>query len=59
LKLVIGMAVRGYKYQPGSSRSDATGDIANDLEHLGIALDADTIRKYLRDGAALLPPSDP
>jgi hypothetical protein len=59
LKLVIGMAVRGYKYQPGSARSDATSDIANDLEHQGIALDADTIRKYLRDGAALLPPSEP
>jgi hypothetical protein len=55
LKLVIGMAVNGYKYDPSPERSPVPPEIAADLEALGIGLDADTVRKYLREGAALLP----
>lgn len=55
LKLVIGMAMGGYSYDPRSSRSDIVGEIESDLDNLGVHLDADTIRKYLRQGAELLP----
>lgn len=55
LKLAIGLAMAGYKYNPQSKRSDAVPDIVGDLERLGIPLDAETIRKYLREGAEMLP----
>lgn len=55
LKLVIGMAMKGYAYVPTASRNSATSDIASDLASLGIGLDADTIRKWLKEGADLLP----
>lgn len=56
LKLVIGMAVKGYRYDPKASRSDKVKEIADDLATLGIPLDPDTVRKYLREGRELLPP---
>ncbi len=34
----------------------ATGDIASDLAELGISLDQETILKWLRQGADILPP---
>jgi hypothetical protein len=57
LKLVIGMAVKGYSFQPRAARSPIAPEIAGDLEQLGIALDVDTVRKYLKEGAELLPPN--
>lgn len=56
LKLVIGMAVQGYKFQPRAARSQVPSEIAGDLEQLGIGLDVDTVQKYLKEGAELLPP---
>jgi hypothetical protein len=56
LKLVIGMAVKGYSFQPRAARSHVPSEIAGDLEQLGIRLDVDTVRKYLKEGAELLPP---
>lgn len=55
LKLVIGLAVGGYAFDPNAGKSAVPPEIAADLEKLGIALDADTVRKYLREGATLLP----
>jgi hypothetical protein len=48
LKLVIGMAMRGYGHDPESSKSDAPKNIADDLASLGIGLEPDTVRKYLK-----------
>ena len=56
LKLIIGMAVAGYKYDPLAQKNDAIRDITGDLEKHGVPLADDTIRKYLRAGADLLPP---
>ena len=56
LKLIIGMAVAGYRFDPKLKRSDSVPEIVNDLEKLGVPLDPDTVRKYLREGAELLPP---
>ena len=57
LKLIIGMALKGYCYDPSASRNAATQDIADDLAALGIGLDADTVRKWLKEGTELLPNS--
>lgn len=58
LKLVIGMAAAGYRYDPKAQRSGVTGEIATDLERKGVGLSADTVLKYLREGSELLPPQD-
>lgn len=39
MKLVIGMAIKGYLYDPRRPRNSATADIRNDLEGLGIPID--------------------
>lgn len=56
LKLVIGMAVKGYSYDPDAKKNTSVSDIAADLAVLGLQLDVDTIRKYLKQGAELLKP---
>jgi hypothetical protein len=55
LKLIIGIAVAGYNYDPKAKRNDATKDIADDLVRLDIPLDPDTVRKWLREAAQHLP----
>lgn len=55
LKLIIGMAVGGYGYDPKSMRSGNFAEIASDLNKLGLSLDEDTIRKWLRSAADVLP----
>jgi hypothetical protein len=59
LKLVIGMAVAGYGYDPKAERSQQIPEIANDLALAGVTMDADTVRKWLRAAAQLLPPLQP
>jgi len=58
LKLVIGMAVGGYGYDPDASRSEQPSDIATDLATNGVALDVDTVRKWLKQASELLPPKE-
>jgi hypothetical protein len=55
LRLIVGMAIRGYSYDPAASRNAAVKEIADDLQFLGIGLDEDTVRKYLSEGRELLP----
>ena len=56
LKVVIGMAVGGYSYDPNAGRSDRPTEIAGDLERAGVPLDVDTVRKWLCEAAEHLPP---
>ena len=56
LKLVIGMAMGGYGYVPTASRSEQPAMIEADLARQGVSLDVDTVRKWLKQGAELLPP---
>ena len=56
LKLVIGMAVGGYSYDATAFRSEHHADIADDLAIAGVPLDVDTVRKWLKEAADLLPP---
>jgi hypothetical protein len=58
LKLVIGMAVGGYGYDPSESRSPQPSAIASDLANCGVSLDVDTIRKWLKEAVELLPPGE-
>ena len=58
LKLIIGMAIKGYTYDPKAGRTGIVREIASDLEQLGISLDDDTIRKYLSEAKELLPPAE-
>ena len=51
LKLILGMAVDAYHYNPTATRNDATGDkrgsISAALALHGLPVDPDTVRKYL------------
>ena len=55
LKLVIGMAIQGYNYDPTAKKNSAVAEIAADLSLLGLQLGDDTIRKYLKQGNEHLP----
>jgi hypothetical protein len=57
LKIIIGLAVDGHGYDPRSRRSEVPGSVAKELSALGIPVTAETVRKYLDEGAKLLSPS--
>jgi hypothetical protein len=59
LKLVIGMAVKGYTFNPTAARSTAVSEITSDLAELGLSISDDTVRKWLKEAAELLPATDP
>jgi hypothetical protein len=45
----------GYVYDPELKRTGVPQEIASDLAKNGIALDVDTVRKWLREAAEFLP----
>jgi hypothetical protein len=53
LKLILGMAMKGYSYDPKATRSAETKEIADDLVLAGLPLDVDTVRKYLQEAKDL------
>jgi hypothetical protein len=55
LKMIITMAKEKYGYDPQATRNEATAEIVSDLELLGFSLDADTVRRWLKEGAERLP----
>lgn len=54
LKMVIGMAVAKYDYDPDRKRNSAAGQISNDLQLHGVSLSDETITKYLNEAAGFL-----
>jgi hypothetical protein len=58
LKLIAGMAIKGYCFDPVAKRNNATRDIQNDLDQLGLGLDQKTILKWLREATSLVDPKD-
>lgn len=56
LKMVIGMAIDGYGYDPKANKSPVPKEIADALILKGIAVSDDTVRKRLNEGKELLPP---
>ena len=59
LKLVIGMAVKGYNYDPRATKSTTPKEIVDDLAGLGITITDDTVRKYLKQAADAVLPAKP
>lgn len=59
LKLIAAMAIGGYRFDPSAARNQATADIANDLNLLGLEMDQKTILKWIRDACDLVPDRDP
>jgi hypothetical protein len=57
LKLIIGMAIKGYAYNPALARSEVPAEITSDVHKLGLSIDQDTVRKWLKEAAQVLPPS--
>ena len=55
LKMIIGMAIRGYSYNPLDKKNDAVKDIQEDLSTYGIELSDDTIRNKLKEASDLIP----
>ena len=54
LKMIITMAVEGYRYNPKAERSAIPSEIETDMNLLGVGINLETIRKHLRSGSALL-----
>ena len=59
LKLVIGMAIKGFNYKPEALKSTTPKEIADDLADLDISIDTDTVRKYLKEAANTVLPAKP
>lgn len=59
LKLVIGMAIKGYSFDPMSKKNSTPKEIVDDLAGLGIPLTDDTARKYLREAVDTVLPKKP
>ncbi len=57
LKLVAAMACEQYQYDPKQERSEATSRIMEDIELVGLSMDAKTIRKWLKEAAELVDPA--
>ena len=53
LKLIAGMALAGYGYDPKAAKSPTVKEIWDDLALRGILLDQDTIRSKLKEAARL------
>ena len=51
LKLVLGMAIDGYGFDPKESKSPLAKETVDRLATLGIAIDEDTVRRWLREAA--------
>jgi hypothetical protein len=58
LKLIIGMAMDAYGYDPDKTRNDSTGNNKNSIsakmQTRGITISDDTIRKYLNEAKDLI-----
>lgn len=55
LKIIIGMAIKGYAYNPLAAKNSSASEVSGDLAEVGIPVSDDTIRKLLIEATALLP----
>lgn len=56
LKLIIGMAIDGYGFDPNASRSPTAREISSSLALLGISIDEDTVRNWLKEAKEVYDP---
>ncbi|MEJ6005772.1 hypothetical protein WG899_09455 [Paucibacter sp. AS339] len=59
LRLVAGMAIDSYGFDPKAARSSTARQIAEDLARHGINIDEDTVRNYLKEAKATILPANP
>jgi len=57
-KIIIGMAVKHYKYDPGKGKSEVPAKIESTLALMGISVTAETIRTHLKRASVHLEISD-
>ncbi|MGB6078495.1 MAG: hypothetical protein WBF99_03465 [Xanthobacteraceae bacterium] len=48
-KMIVGMAMRGYGYDPAARRGDSIPEIVKDLKELGLSVNENTIRSRLKE----------
>ena len=56
-KMILGMAISGYGYDPEAKKNDAIKDISDDMVRNNISLTAETIRSYLKKANSEFPVS--
>ncbi len=63
LKLILGMAISAYGFDPKEPKNSATGSnkgsIKYDLNDTGLSIDEDTVRKYLKEAKEQFPHARP
>lgn len=59
LKLAVGMAVAGYRYDPKAAKSTVPKEISDDLAKLGMVVSDETVRKYLKVAVETVLPANP
>jgi hypothetical protein len=52
------MAMKGYAYKPTAARSEVPAEIAIDVQAIGLSIDQDTVRKWLRKAAGVVAQTD-
>lgn len=55
LTIIMAMAIGGYGYDINAKKNDAIADIESDIVKIGLQLDNDTIRRWLKNGAQIVP----
>lgn len=55
LKLIAAMSCEQYNFDPDAVRNSATSSIRDDIETVGLSMDNNTIRKWLKEAAVLVP----
>jgi len=58
LKIILGMAIEQYGYEPGAARNKAVSAIREDLAGVGLDVTDDTIRAKLKDAVDRVLPGD-
>jgi len=51
LKMIIAMAIGHYRYDPEDNKSDSPSLIMKQVEKVGLSIDDETVRKWLREAA--------
>ena len=57
LRLVIGMAIDGYGYDPQAKKSDVPKVVADAISARGMDMTDDTVRKYLKEAVTKVLPA--
>jgi len=55
LKIIIGMAIKGYSFNPNKKRNPTAKEITSDISLLGLSIDEDTVRRWLKEACEKLP----